>query len=378
MRAPRYVGNNFPFAALDALTDIAVHQYGPQHLTRGGPAGRARAAMARGATPVVAAAVATPQGKGHVGEVHVAASHSLHSGLFGEGYHSQPNANASHPHEDIHVLLGNLIANNAQIGVGSPRYLARKAMASNANQVVGNSEALAVLCETADPAYAVLQDHMRHEATRSAVLTEEKAAVDARVILERLLLEEAAVPFAKKLAVSLTSGAKSAGLAMARSLVYQVVHRLHLGIPFDGQMVRSAIHASKDALVNAALTTYLLTSRFLERASMAFDGRLLRALGGSVVVAGAIADVVVTTAKDVVAWAKNQITFDELLRRAGVHVFSTGGAALGGAAMLKLSSGMPWWASMLMFAVGATAGGYAGHKFGEHLLHPTWDLAPTV
>lgn len=197
MRAPRYVGNNFPFAALDALTDVAVHQYGPQHLTRGGPAGRARAAMARGATPVVAAAVATPQGKGHVGEVHVAASHSLYSGLFGEGYHSQPNANASHPHEDIHVLLGNLIANNAQIGVGSPRYLARKAMASNANQVVGNSEALTVLREAADPAYALLQDHMRHEATRSAVLTEEKTAADARVILERLLLEEAAVPFAK-------------------------------------------------------------------------------------------------------------------------------------------------------------------------------------
>ena len=60
MRAPRYVGNNFPFAAREALTGVAVHQYGLQHLTRGGPAGRARAATARGATPVVAAAGATP------------------------------------------------------------------------------------------------------------------------------------------------------------------------------------------------------------------------------------------------------------------------------------------------------------------------------
>jgi hypothetical protein len=101
-------------------------------------------------------------------------------------------------------------------------------------------------------------------------------------------------------------------------------------------MVRNAVRASKDAFVNASLTTCLLMTRFLERASMVFDGRLLQALGGSVVVAGAIADVVVTTAKEVVAWTKNQITFDELLRRAGVHVFSTGSAAVGGAAMSQV------------------------------------------
>jgi len=143
-------------------------------------------------------------------------------------------------------------------------------------------------------------------------------------------------------------------------------------------MVQSALKAGKDAFINASLTTCVLTTRFLRQAEAAFNGRLLRAFGGSVIVAGAIADVVVATAKDVVAWAKNQITFEELLRRAGVNAFSTGGAMVGGALMLQVAKGMPWWAAMLLFAAGAAGGGYAGHKLGEQLLHPTWDLAPVV
>jgi len=374
----RYVGNIFPFGALDALTDVAVHQYGPQHLTRGGPTNRARAVVARGGSVQHAADVASRQGKGHVAEVQVAASYSLLSGLFGEGFHSQPNNSANHPHEDLHVLLGDLIANNAQIGIGKPEYVARKAMASNANQVVINAEARAVLEERGDPAFWLTDDHMSHASARSVSLTEEKAAGEARVILERLLMEEPAVRFAQRVGVSLTSGAKSSALAVARSLVYQAVHRLYHGLPFDGGMVRSAIRASGDAFLNASLTTYMLTTKFLARAGAVFDGRLLRVLGGSAVVAGAIADFVISTGKDIVAWAKNRITTDELLRRAGVHVFSAGGAAAGGALALNLARGMPGWLAMLMFAAGALGGGYCGHELGKLLFHPQGDLSPAV
>src|SRR3954453_23745002 len=60
----RPVGQNFAQAAAKGTGRVAVRQYGPAHLRRGGPLGRASAELARGRRPATAAAIAAKQGKG--------------------------------------------------------------------------------------------------------------------------------------------------------------------------------------------------------------------------------------------------------------------------------------------------------------------------
>jgi hypothetical protein len=98
MRTP--TGQNFPFQAADAVARAAVRRYGPGHLERGGPAGRARNEILRGRSVADAATIASRQGKGHVAELRVAAELSLRSGLAGRPYNSRPNPRANDPHID--------------------------------------------------------------------------------------------------------------------------------------------------------------------------------------------------------------------------------------------------------------------------------------
>jgi hypothetical protein len=99
----------------------------------------------------------------------------------------------------------------------------------------------------------------------------------------------------------------------------------------------------------------------------------LAKVGAGTVWAGAIADVAVSTASDVWRWLKGQITFEELLRRAGVHAFAAIGGA--GASVLALVAlrGAPLWLQIL----GALAAGWGGTKLGrfvgDTLLSPDWD-----
>jgi hypothetical protein len=113
---------------------------------------------------------------------------------------------------------------------------------------------------------------------------------------------------------------------------------------------------------------YLLVGRFLERAGQVFNGRLLRAIGGATVVAGAIAEVVVVAAKNLLACLRNQITFEEACRRIGVATFSAAGGVAGLVVAMRATRGMHPVAQMILCALGAAAGGYGGNRLGSWLL----------
>ena len=374
----RFVGQTFPFAINDGIADLAVHQHGPGFLERGGPANRARSVFSKGGTPKTAARVAARQGKGHVAEVRVAAELSLDSGLRGRPFDASLNEVANHPHEDVLVHHGRRMVNTAQVGVGSARYLARKARRSRANQLVINNEVLDAVNDDWDGSSLFATDTLRHEETRSSKLSGTKAEHDAASMLESMIMDEPTVSFRLKASVVFGSGVVGFATSFGRSLLFQAVHRLHSNLPFDDSMISNAMKSGVDALKRTSLATWIQVSRFLEHAGPAFNGRLLRALGGSAAIAGAIAEVVVVTARDVVAWIKNEIPFEELLRRFGVHAFSAAGALVGGAVMLKLTAGAPGWLTVLLTAVGAAGAGYFGFKLGEGLFEPTWDAEPAV
>jgi hypothetical protein len=373
-----FVGQTFPHAIVGAIADLAVHYHGPAHLERGGPANRARSVFANGETPRAAARIAARQGKGHVAEVRVAAELSLDSGLRGRQFDCALNELANHPHEDVLVQQGRFKLNGAQIGVGHARYLADKARRSRAGQLVVNTEALKAVQDDWNGSSLFATDMLHHEDTRSAKLSGTRAEQDATAMLEKMILDEPTVSFQLKASVVVGSGAAGFATSFGRSLLFQAVHRLHTEQRFEKSMLDNAMSSGIEAMKRTVLATGLQVGRFLDHAGSAFNGRLLRALGGSAAVAGAIAEVVVSTAKEVVAWTKNEITFDELLRRFGVNAFSAGGALVGGAIMLGLTAGMPGWLTALLTAIGAAGGGYLGHKLGEDLFAPTWNLEPVI
>lgn len=376
----RFVGQSFPHAIVGGVADLAVRYHGPTYLERGGPASRARSVFASGETPAVAARIAARQGKGHIAEVRVAAELSLDSGLRGLEFDAALNGAANHPHEDVLVRMGRTKVKGAQIGVGHPRYLAAKARRSRADLLVVNTEALKAVQKDWNGTSPYAADLLHHEDTRSAKLSGARAEDDATAILERMIVDEPTVTFELKASVVASSGAVGFATSFGRSLLLQAVHRLHTEQRFDGSMIDTAMSSGIEALKRTSLATWIQVSRFLERAGSAFDGKLLRALGGSSAVAGAVAEVVVSTAKEVVAWTKNEITFEELLRRFGVNAFSAGGALAGGAIALALSAraGMPGWLTALVTAIGAAGGGYLGLKLGEDLFAPTWNVRPAI
>jgi hypothetical protein len=120
--------------------------------------------------------------------------------------------------------------------------------------------------------------------------------------------------------------------------------------------------------LKVGVQAYLLVSRFLERAGHAFNGRLLRAIGGATLVAGAVAEVVVAAAQSLLACLRDEISFEEALRRVGVAAFSAAGGVAGFALALRATRGMHPLLQLLLCAVGAAGGGYAGHKVGTYLL----------
>jgi hypothetical protein len=366
MKTP--VGQNFPFQAASAVGRVAVRKFGPKHLERGGPAARARNEVLRGRSIADAAAIAARQGKGHVAELRIATEHCLHSGLTERPYHSAPNARANDPHIDVQVRSGRRLVNGAQVGVGHPTYLRRKVRRSKAPQVVINSEAREVFQHEGDVAFELSSDSLVHDDTRSNSLSAVTVESEARDVLEGVLLETPSVPEFFKLSVAVAAGVEASVLAAGRSLLFGVVSRLYAGQPLDRRMVEDAFEVGQDAFMKGGIQAYVLVSRFLERAGKAFNGRLLRAIGGGTVVAGALAEVIVVAAKNLIACLRNEITFEEVCRRVGVAAFSAAGSVAGLAIALRATRGMHPLLQLILCAIGAAGGGYGGHKLGSYLL----------
>lgn len=366
-------GNN-PLLAGRGVTDVAVQVYGSEFLKRGGPIGRAMSEMSRGRTIAEAATIAARQGKGHIGELRVAAEQSMSAGVLGVSGIARPNPVANDPVFDVEILSGEKRIGGAQVGVGSPAYTRRKALRSPAPQVVINQESRDVLRLAHPAAFERSDDTLRHGATLSRPLMQGEVETEARQILERSLLNVPLDAAGFSLRVAGSAGLTSAAHVLARTLLFDVAHRLHAGIELDRAMATTALENAVETGVRTGLQTYVMVNRFLERAGEAFQSKLLQAAGKSATIAGAIADVVVSTAGEVWRCLRGEISFEELLRRFGAHVVTAAGAAAGVASAMYLTRGCPWWVQVVAALLAGTAGAEIGRRGGDLLFAPTWPV----
>jgi len=381
---PDSAKNGFRIAAdptaAAALATIAANYYAPDFLARGGAAGRAHSAVANGHALAEAAAIGARQGKGHLAEVQLATQFTVGSGLKHAGVHCAPNSVANHPHDDLLLTRGTEAVGSVQVGVGSTGYVATKAAKTQANLLVVDQAAL----KAAQGATSTASDRLCHAGVSTDPLDGDKLQADAATILQRLIEGNPSVTMVMKLGVAGMSAAKGGVTAFAQSLLFDTVDCLFAGRPFDGAMVERAWNAALNGAARSGLQTYLSVEHFLRQAQTAFDAKLLYQAGRAVAWTGAVADVVVSTAMDLVAWIRGKISFESLLRRFGVNVCEAAGAAAGatgalcGMAALSLLERLPWWATLLLVFGAAWFGGGAGRRIGEAIFSPIASTTPTT
>ncbi len=361
---------NIPPLVVEAIGNAAVSQHGEWFLKRGGSLGRARSEVQKGNTIPFAAVTAARQGKGHMAELRQAAELTTNAGWTFQPYWSRPNPVANDPHIDLEVLKGPVRVNGAQVGVGRPEYLAQKAQRSMAPQVVINTEAREEMRQRYPDAFARTTDHISHNDTRAHPLSGERAEEEARQILEHSLRGEPMLGLGAKAGLAVGAGAQSFIWSFGQGMLFEVVEAIAQGRGIDPARVKQVLAGSAENAARTILQTSLLVENFLTKAGTAYKGKLLHAAARRTVLVGAVVDVIISTAKDVVKWIQHEISFEDLLRRAGVNVFSAGGAALGALGAAYLSRGMPWWAQVFTCVLAGWAGSKLGTKVGEVMFLP--------
>lgn len=361
-----------PMRAAAGLTDAALQHYGTEYLRRGGAVGRALSEVRKGATPEAAASVAAVFGKGHAAEIRLAAEQSIDAGLRNLPYFTQPNVVANHPHADLLLRDRGRVALTVQVGVGGVGYLKAKAKASQAEVVVVPSDVKTKLCADKHPACQRVTDRVSYRGSSSGGLDSELVIEDAKAILVRAIEADSRVGELRKWSIAATGGIGAAVDSFGTSLLYEAVERLWKNQPFEWGMVERAAMSAGKAGVRSALQTYLAVDDFLIHARRAFNARILQKVARGVVWTGAVADVVVSTAVEVWRWLKQEISFEELLRRFGVHATAAAGGAAGAAAGLALTAGSPAWVSVLVVLGLGFVGWNLGRALGEELFVPQW------
>ena len=361
---------NIPPLVAEVLGDLAVRQHAESFLTRGGGVGRAQSELRKGLPIADAARIAAKQAKGHGAEIRQAAELTTEAGWTYQPYRGRPNKVANDPHIDVEVVRGHQRVNGAQLGVGSPKYLARKARLSKAPQVVVNSEAREEL-DALDPvAFARTADRLAHDGTRARVLRGKQVEEETRQSLERSLRGETAVGTSVKFGRAAGAGANSFVLNFGKGMLFEVVEALALGRKIDPDRVKRILADSGESAVRTALQTYATVEHYLSQAGAAYQGKLLHAASRRAVWIGAVVDVIVSTAKDVVRWFHGEITFEDVLRRAGVSVCAAGGGAMAAVLAAQVCRGLPPWLLIPLVLLAGWGGTKLGSKAGEALFLP--------
>lgn len=350
-----------PLASSQALASVATLAHAPHMLRRGGPHQRSVNLVARGADITTASVIAAAQGKGHVGELAQSAHFTTAAVALGRPNRARPNPIANDPRIDVEVLNGGKRRFGAQVKVGTPAYIEKSIRGGKYDHLIANVEALDEL-GIAD----VVPDRLDFDRVTAPQLSAaecESTAIDA---LERMLLDTDAVATLDVLTQSARAGAHQGLASFAMSLVGQFAHSMLHGIELD---VRAAVEASLAGAARAAartsIETALLIRRFLEEASTAFSSRLLARITRSRIAVSAIAEVILETSVDVVDVLRGRMSFEDLLRRFGVHVMTATGGALGFAAGLALTANAHPLVSILVACGFAYAGSQAGRALGE-------------
>lgn len=364
-----------PLAPGAALSAAAVATHAPAALLRGGPVQRAAKLVTTGVPVKVAAAMAARQGKGHVGEVQQAAGYSTRAGVLGRPYHARPNRRANDPAIDVELRRSRRRAAGAQIKVGSARYVLRAARSGRYGMLVVNTEARGALAE----AYGMeLDDALSFGGNVGLSLSAEECEEQATESIVRVLTGELPFDFADNLVLSAQAGRRAGLESFASSLLLDLVQAVWSGRPLDlGASVRAAVGSAVRSAARAGVQAHLIIQQFLAKARRQFSDRLLHRIAGSAVVLGAVAEVIVETAIDLVRVMRNEMTFDDLLRSFGVHVFTAAGGAVGMLIAGAMTGGAVWWVQAGAMIAGGAIGAHCGRKIGTNVFDaPALPAAP--
>jgi hypothetical protein len=363
------VSSNHPIVA-DALAEAAVVCHGTAFHARGGGVGRAQALIERGASLQQAVSIAAQQAKGHAAELSLSTQLTTRAGIAGIEALTAPNVIANDRHLDLVVTEGLARVNGAQVGIGSPRYLAEKARRSLAPQVVVNTEARQILATSAPHAYQRTVDQMSHKTLKSMVVSEKDAHSSAVASLERALCSNASLGCWVIGGIAVAAGVRSALVSAGTAAAYELVERLFTGKPIDDAVLQVALNAGARSFATTTTQTYLQVSGYFAAARAGFEARLLHTVASNVAWAGAVADFVVMTSREIVRWLKREIGFGDLLRVTGVNACSAAGAALAATAATRLVAGAPWWLQILLVGLAAFGGNKLGRVIGESVFKP--------
>ncbi len=366
-----------PIGAADALASLATSLHATERLYVGGAAQRAARLAEAGAFIEDAAFAAAVQGKGHVAELAQAASFSARSGALGRDAVATLSKSASDPVADLRVTSGGRIRKRVQVKVGQPRYVLRAARSRRYPHIVANTEAKRALEELGFEEAFHIADHLYLDGHRAETLSAHDAQRRAIVALERDLDE--ALPFGARDILSEMGRAsvKEGATTFAMALTLGVVERVWSGVRFDlPSLAREALGAAARGAVRAGVQTGALALKFVAEAKSAFAARVLHRVAKSAHVVGAIAEVVVETSLDFLAVLRDRLTFEDFLRRVGVHTFTAAGGALGLWLAAEVTRGEPWWVQLLAMGIGGWGGSTLGRSAGVALFIP--DEAPAL
>ncbi len=355
-------GNN-PLMVADQVSAVATRFHAPAVLRRGGGHGMARAAMARGASIHEAAHLAAMrQAKGHFAEVAQANQHTARAAVMASPFESRVNPLANDPLHDIQILRDGTVLGGFQVGVGSPAYALKKARTAKAPVVLLNQEAREALRESHPAEYARTADRIRYDGVETDPLLEPSLIEQARDSLVSTLTGKVPGKFMLAAGAAVGSGLEKGVLTMGRDMLLSVVEHLWTGRPLNlGPVVEGAFWGGIHAGVTNGFQTYATVRQYLDHAGSVFDARVLRAASRGAVWAGVLADILVSTARDLWGYLHGRLTFEQVLRRAGVTI--TGALSSAGLILVALQAtrGMPPWLQLLAVA----GAGWAGHRMGS-------------
>jgi hypothetical protein len=310
-----------------------------------------------------AADIAAKQGKGHIAELQQSATYTTTAGSNLRPHSARPNPRANDPVVDVQVRRRTSIRAGAQVKVGSPGYVRRAAQKSRAKKLIVNEEAFEVL-DGLLPAHASTRLIHRHAEAQPV-----SAADCHRSAAEAIVAELSGYPAAlDDLLRCAAAGAKSGLQTMAFSLLEDLVGALARAERFDAhRAVKRALSQGARATARGTLQSYFLVHRFAARAGAEFSDRLLQRVARSTIAAGALAEFLIEAAIDLHAVLTNRMTFEELVRRFGVHATTAAGGAAGVALGVHLTRGEHPLFQLGVALLGGFLGSAAGRKLGEAL-----------
>jgi hypothetical protein len=360
-----------PFGAPAAIAEAAVQTFAPAILTRGGPYQRAANLVARGETLAYATETASAQGKGHMGELMQSVEYSARAGSLGNGHHARPNPIANDPRIDVQVLLGRRVVVGSQLKVGTVEYVWRAYRSGNYWALIANAEARDELLRRGWITEQDVRSALEHEGVLAGTLTASRCKAACIDVLTRMLMGSANVGQLEMLALSARAGTRDGIVAFSIAALHQVAQSFVERRPVEwASVLPEALRSGARAAARSAVQTRLLLEKFVRAAGTAFADKLVHRIASSALLLGAVSEVVVETAIDLVAVVHGGMTWEELLRRAGVHVCTAAGAALGVALVSVLTGGLPFWITIIGSIAAGYAGGHAGRAVGQAVFMP--------